>query len=207
VELWGLGMSSAKIALLSTLMVLALASTEASSRATYRQPETTIASRSLVQPIRASPFTLNAAAALGSHWGTVTSTTRTWEHNRLVGGVPNSFHLLGRAIDIARRPGVTHADIAASFRNAGFVLVESLDEGDHSHFAFAFDGIRAAAANILRALPRAAAEVRTSRCPAIAETYNAALQRRRPDRNDDCSSAEELKEPASVVAVDAPDLR
>jgi hypothetical protein len=26
--------------------------------------------------------------------------------------------------------------IAAAFRNAGYHLIESLDEGDHSHFAF-----------------------------------------------------------------------
>ena len=41
-----------------------------------------------------------------------------------------------RAIDIARRPGVSHAQIAAAYRNAGYSLAESLDEGDHSHFAF-----------------------------------------------------------------------
>jgi len=36
--------------------------------------------------------------------------------------------------------------IAAAFRNAGYRLIESLDEGDHSHFAFAFtgDGMRMA---------------------------------------------------------------
>jgi hypothetical protein len=197
-------MSSAKIVLISTLMVLALASTEARSRAASPEPERTRASRSLVQRIGASSFTLNAAAALGSHWGTVTSTTRTREHNRLVGGVPNSFHLLGRAIDIARRPGVSHAEIAASFRNAGFVLVESLDEGDHSHFAFAFGGTGLAAANALRGGPRQAMTVRISRCGATAKAYAAALQRRRPDRNDDCLPAEELKDASSDVAVDAP---
>lgn len=83
---------------------------------------------------------LRAAASLGSGWGRVTSTYRSPEHNRRVGGVPNSYHLRGRAIDIARRPGVTHAMIAAAFRNAGYRLVESLDEGDHSHFAFGFGG-------------------------------------------------------------------
>ena len=197
-------MSSAKIVLLSTLVVLALASTEARSRTASPEPERTKASRTLVQRIGASSFTLNAAAALGSHWGTVTSTTRTREHNRLVGGVPNSFHLLGRAIDIARRPGVSHAEIAAAFRNAGFVLVESLDEGDHSHFAFAFGGTHLAAANALRGEPRQAMTARASRCGAIANAYNAALQRRRPDRNDDCLPAEELKDASSDVAVDAP---
>jgi hypothetical protein len=73
---------------------------------------------------------------IGSRWGQVTSTYRSPEHNRRVGGVANSYHLRGRAIDIARRPGVSHWQIAAAFRNAGYSLAESLDEGDHSHFAF-----------------------------------------------------------------------
>jgi hypothetical protein len=199
----GFGMSKAKIASISMIVVLAMASTEASSRAAFHEPELTKASRFLVQPIGASHFTLNAAAALGSHWGTVTSTTRTWEHNRLVGGVANSFHLIGRAIDIARRPGVRHADIAASFRNAGFILIESLDEGDHSHFAFAFGGIRFGEANV-RVPPRQGViTLRPSKCDAIAISHNPALQRRRPDRNDDCWPAEDLGDAASAVAVDA----
>jgi hypothetical protein len=62
------------------------------------------------------------------------------EHNRAVGGVPNSYHLQGRALDVARRKGVTHSQIASAFRAAGLNLIESLDEGDHSHFAFAPSG-------------------------------------------------------------------
>jgi hypothetical protein len=50
--------------------------------------------------------------------------------------VPNSYHLLGRAIDVVRRQGITHHQIDAALRSAGFSLIESLDEGDHSHFAF-----------------------------------------------------------------------
>ena len=83
-----------------------------------------------------SRIDLRSAASLGARWGRVTSTYRTPARNRAVGGVRNSFHLSGRAIDIARRPGVTHAQIAAAYRNAGYHLIESLDEGDHSHFAF-----------------------------------------------------------------------
>ncbi len=83
---------------------------------------------------------LSSAAGIGSRWGRVTSTYRTPQHNRRVGGVRNSYHLRGRAIDIARKPGVTHSQIAAAFRNAGYQLIESLDEGDHSHFAFGFGG-------------------------------------------------------------------
>jgi hypothetical protein len=73
---------------------------------------------------------------IGIRWGQVTSTYRSPQHNRDVGGVPNSYHLRGRAIDIARRPGVSHSQIAAAYRAAGYSLAESLDEGDHSHFAF-----------------------------------------------------------------------
>ena len=78
-----------------------------------------------------------SAARLAAAFGTVTSIHHTVERNRLVGGVPNSYHLTGRAIDVARRPGVTHDQIATALRRAGYNLIESLDEGDHSHFAFA----------------------------------------------------------------------
>jgi len=77
---------------------------------------------------------------IGARWGQVTSTYRSPAHNRHVGGVANSYHLRNRAIDIARRPGVSHGQIAASYRAAGYSLAESLDEGDHSHFAFGTKG-------------------------------------------------------------------
>ena len=83
-----------------------------------------------------------SAARLAAVFGTVTSIHRTVERNRLVGGVPNSYHLAGRAIDVARKPGVTHDQIATVLRRAGYNLVESLDEGDHSHFAFGSGGDR-----------------------------------------------------------------
>ena len=76
------------------------------------------------------------AKQIGARWGQVTSTYRSPAHNRRVGGVANSYHLSNRAIDIARRPGVSHGQIATAYKNAGFSLAESLDEGDHSHFAF-----------------------------------------------------------------------
>ena len=184
-ELSGLGMNSARVVSLLLVITFVAAPAGASSRLASRE---------------ASSFTLNAAAAIGSRWGSVTSTTRTRERNYLVGGARNSFHLTGRAIDIARRPGVKHADIEASYRNAGFILIESLDEGDHSHFAFG--AIRSDAAIALRAEPRSGMKVATSGCSAIAKTYNAALSRRRPDRNDDCAPPEELKEALSVVTAD-----
>jgi hypothetical protein len=93
-----------------------------------------------LRPLRASAhrgFTLASATRVAARFGRITSTVRSREHNRRVGGAPNSWHLHGRAIDIARQPGVSHDEIAAELRRQGFILIESLDEGDHSHFAFA----------------------------------------------------------------------
>ena len=95
-----------------------------------------------------------AAARLVSSFGQVTSIFRTIAHNREVGGVPDSYHLLGRAIDVVRKAGVTHAEIAAALRAAGFHLIESLDEGTHSHFAFGELQPRAAPVHPKPAVPR-----------------------------------------------------
>jgi hypothetical protein len=80
---------------------------------------------------------ISAASRLISAYGVISSTFRTVAHNKAVGGVPDSYHLLGRAIDIVRRPGVTHQQIETALKRAGYHLVESLDEQNHSHFAFA----------------------------------------------------------------------
>lgn len=87
-----------------------------------------------------SSIDMGAIKGIGARWGQVTSTYRSAAHNRRVGGAANSYHLRNRAIDIARRPGVSHLQIAAAFRAAGYNLLESLDEGDHSHFAFGGPG-------------------------------------------------------------------
>ena len=78
----------------------------------------------------------STAARIAASYGVITSGWRSVAHNRAVGGVPNSHHLRGAAIDVARKPGVSHGQIATALRAAGLNLIESLDEGDHSHFAF-----------------------------------------------------------------------
>jgi hypothetical protein len=83
---------------------------------------------------------MTEVSRIGARWGQVTSTYRTPAHNRRVGGVANSYHLRNRAIDIARRPGVSHSQIVAAYRAAGYSLAESLDEGDHTHLAFGAPG-------------------------------------------------------------------
>lgn len=79
-------------------------------------------------------------ARLAKQFGRVTSIKRTPERNKKVGGVANSHHLTGRAIDIARGKDVSHADIVAEYKRRGFNIIEALDEGDHTHLAFRFDG-------------------------------------------------------------------
>jgi hypothetical protein len=85
---------------------------------------------------RLARFDVAEAAAMLTRLGRVSSTYRSTERNRAVGGAPNSYHLVGRAIDIARWPHVKHADLHSTLAAAGFEIIESLDEGDHSHFAF-----------------------------------------------------------------------
>ncbi len=99
--------------------------------------------RPLIQPFVSRPTgraNLSGAVAIASGLGRVTSTFRSHAHNRFVGGVRNSFHLSGRALDVVPRRGLRHRDIEAALLSAGYRLRESLDEGDHSHFAFDFDG-------------------------------------------------------------------
>ena len=99
------------------------------------------------------PSDASTAVRLAAAYGVVTSTWRSVAHNRAVGGVQNSYHLSGRAIDIARRPGVTHRQIDAALRMAGYNLVESLDEGDHSHFAFGTAKVGPGAAVLAQSQP------------------------------------------------------
>lgn len=95
------------------------------------------------KPHSAGSFSLPAAASFVGQFGRVTSLKRTPERNRRVGGVANSWHLHGRAVDVVRSPGVSHASLSAALRRQGYHLIEALDEGDHSHFAFG-NGLRVA---------------------------------------------------------------
>ncbi|NNC47523.1 MAG: hypothetical protein HKO13_03715 [Sphingomonas sp.] len=90
----------------------------------------------IVTPMRDAAFEIDGAVSIARQYGRVTSTFRSPAHNRRVGGARNSYHLRNRAIDVVLRPGVSHRQVDRAFRAAGFRLVESLNEGDHSHFAF-----------------------------------------------------------------------
>jgi uncharacterized protein YcbK (DUF882 family) len=63
----------------------------------------------------------------------LTSARRSRWRNRLVGGVPGSLHLSGRAADLSG----TTADQRAALRLARRMgAVEAIDEGDHAHVAW-----------------------------------------------------------------------
>lgn len=104
---------------------------------------------------------LDTAVKIGDKFGVVTSTVRSPARNKKVGGAKNSHHLYGRAIDIARGKGITHKQIERAYRRAGYDIIESLDEGDHSHFAFRLGGKgKAAPENIAQDGAPAPASVR-----------------------------------------------
>lgn len=67
---------------------------------------------------------------------TVTSGGRTPQHNREVGGKPNSYHLKDAALDFLRPRGQNIASIRMALRAAGVPITELLDEGDHIHWAW-----------------------------------------------------------------------
>jgi len=67
---------------------------------------------------------------------TITSGLRTPLHNQQVGGVPNSMHLSGNAVDFVLPKGVTFEDVKAHIAQAGLPATELLNEGDHVHWGW-----------------------------------------------------------------------
>lgn len=63
---------------------------------------------------------------------TVTSTRRSRKRNREVGGVPNSYHLSGRARDSIPPRGMTMAAYAAQLARLN-PDKQVINEGDHVH--------------------------------------------------------------------------
>ncbi len=62
----------------------------------------------------------------------MTSTRRSRQHNRDVGGVPNSYHLSGRARDSVPPPGMSMPAYTAELRRLNPHL-QVINEGDHVH--------------------------------------------------------------------------
>lgn len=62
----------------------------------------------------------------------VTSDVRTTERNRQVGGVPNSRHMSGEALDLVPPQGMTMAQLAQETKRR-FPQARVINEGDHVH--------------------------------------------------------------------------
>ena len=67
---------------------------------------------------------------------TVTSEARSTEHNAAVGGVPDSLHLSGQAIDFVLPKGMTFAQVQQKLEDEGIKPTELLNEGNHVHLGW-----------------------------------------------------------------------
>lgn len=67
---------------------------------------------------------------------TVTSTVRSPLHNKEVGGVPDSMHLNGQAVDFVLPKGTTFAQVQARLKQANLPTTELINEGDHVHWGW-----------------------------------------------------------------------
>lgn len=104
-------------------------------------PAPQAAPRPVVRPQQrraAAPYTGNAEQDIRSlaPAARVTSTLRSPEDNRRVGGAANSYHLRGQAMDLVPGQGETMAQLESRLRASGKPFSELLNEGDHVHVAW-----------------------------------------------------------------------
>ena len=85
-----------------------------------------------VAPLEGDPVALISQAS-GAR---ISSGYRDPERNRSAGGVANSYHTRGQALDLVPQPGETMAQVEARLRASGLPLRELINEGDHVHVAW-----------------------------------------------------------------------
>jgi hypothetical protein len=77
----------------------------------------------------------------------ITSEQRTPEHNAAVGGVPDSMHVTGQAMDFVLPKGVTADQVKSQLVAQGYPVSEFINEGDHIHWGWRPKGSAGPAAN------------------------------------------------------------
>ncbi len=97
------------------------------------------------QPSAASITEDQASAAIQSAFpgATITSGARTPQHNAEVGGVPDSQHLSGNAVDFVLPKGTTFQQVKDTIAAHGLPASELIDEGTHIHWAWGAKGQQA----------------------------------------------------------------
>src|SRR5690348_14893457 len=99
----------------------------------------------------AQPFSEDEAKGalnLATSGATITSQQRSQADNARVGGVPNSMHLTGQAMDFVLPPGTDAAAVRAELERQGYPVTEWLAEhkgdphstGEHMHWGWGQKG-------------------------------------------------------------------
>lgn len=70
----------------------------------------------------------------------ITSEQRSPEHNAEVGGVPNSMHIPGQAVDFVPPPGTSLAQVRSALQAKGLPISELIDEKTHIHWGWGTKG-------------------------------------------------------------------
>jgi hypothetical protein len=73
---------------------------------------------------------LGVSILCARHGGSVTSWVRTPRHNKIVGGVENSYHLISMACDVVLDDMVQNPKFEADAKHLG---LDPILEGDHYH--------------------------------------------------------------------------
>lgn len=97
------------------------------------RPQQARAARQPVAAFPGNPVDLIPQAAGGAR---ISSGYRDPKRNRAAGGVANSYHTRGQALDLVPQNGETMAQLEARLRQSGLPLRELLNEGDHVHVAW-----------------------------------------------------------------------
>jgi hypothetical protein len=81
---------------------------------------------------------INAQSAIKDAFpdATITSGERSPQHNADVGGVANSMHLSGQALDFVVPNGVSTDQVRKALTDKGLPVTELINEGDHIHWGW-----------------------------------------------------------------------